>query len=966
MSTSLFNQTPMVTVRDNRNLAVREIAFHRHPDTPQVTETRITYHRHDARGFLAQSTDPRLHEAGLANFTYLTSLAGEVLRTQSVDAGTSLALSDVAGRPCLTLHNVSPDKDDPPVTRTWQYEDASLPGRPISVTEQVAGAPARIVERLVWAGPTPQAQAQNLAGQCIRHYDTAGLERTSSIALTGVPRTVARQLLKDADNPDTLVDWQGEDDAGLEPDAHTTLTTADATGAVLSTQDAAGHKQRLRYDVAGQLAGSWLTLKGGTEQVIVKALSYCAAGQKLREEHGNGLVTTYTYEPKTQRLAAIKTERQGSGAKVLQDLRYAYDPVGNVVSVRNDAEATRFWRNQKVVPENTYAYDSLYQLVSATGREMADARRQGQGRDHPALIAFDDATYTRYSRTYTYDRAGNLSQIRHSAPATGNSYTTDITVSARSNRAVLSSLAKDPTDVEALFNAGGQQRLLLPGQSLVWTPRGELAQVTPVKRDSGADDHEHYRYDNASQRVLKTSTQQAARTTQTQNVLYLPGLELRRTLSSGKVTEDVQIIAVGEAGRAQVRVLHWLAGKPTDIANDQLRYSYDDQTGSGALEVDGTGELISQEEYYPYGGTALWTARNSVEARYKTVRYSGKERDATGLYYYGYRYYQPWLGRWLSADPAGTVDGLNVYCMVRGNPTSSIDEQGTMRKAISRFLPPTKKEQFKTKMDAELATMKEAPVPKTIHMIWIGTRPISEKNKVLSIDTARSNPDYTTHVLYDSGIAGHEAARDDLRRQFEGSGVEVSNVRDLPYFAKMSAHPAFRFYEQAAGDGEYAQASDLLRLLVLLHEGGIYKDIDDRQEAPFGNLSLPAGLGFKQEYAATKDKASAVPNTPIAAAQGHAVIERTLALAVGNYARGEEDALKLAGPDVFTQALYQELPLATNNIASRWDEIKQAIYKNKKEALTAEQLLLLRDPRKKMLAFGEKVFNGADQSWVKK
>ncbi|MEX5354457.1 hypothetical protein WCE02_24425, partial [Pseudomonas juntendi] len=70
-----------------------------------------------------------------------------------------------------------------------------------------------------------------------------------------------------------------------------------------------------------------------------------------------------------QRLSSIKTERQGTGAKVLQDLRYAYDPVGNVLKIRNDAEATRFWRNQKVVPENTYSYDSLYQLAIATGRE---------------------------------------------------------------------------------------------------------------------------------------------------------------------------------------------------------------------------------------------------------------------------------------------------------------------------------------------------------------------------------------------------------------------------------------------------------------------------------------------------------------------------------------------------------------------------------------------------------------------
>ncbi|MBF8755571.1 RHS repeat protein [Pseudomonas guariconensis] len=659
MNTFLFSNTPTVTVSDNRGLPVRNVVYHRHPDTPQVTDTRITYHRHDARGFLAQSTDPRLHEAGLVNFTYLTSLVGEVLRTQSVDAGTSLALSDVAGRPCLTLHNLSPDKHDPPVTRTWQYEDTSLPGRLLCVTEQVAGAPARIIERFVWAGPTPEAQAQNLAGQCIRHYDTAGRVRTERMALTDVPQSVTRQLLKDAANPDTVVDWQGEDDAGLEPDAHTTLTTTDATGAVLSTQDAAGHRQRLSYDVAGQLAGSWLTLKGGTEQVIVKSLSYSAAGQKLREEHGNGVVTTYTYEPDTQRLSAIKTERQGSRAKVLQDLRYAYDPVGNVVSVRNDAEATRFWRNQKVVPENTYGYDSLYQLVSATGREMADP-----------------GTYTQYTRTYGYDSAGNLTRIRHSAPASGNSYTTDITVSERSNRAVLSTLAKDPTEVEALFHASGQQRLLLPGQSLAWTPRGELHQVCPVTREGDLSDHESYRYDRESQRVLKSSVQQASSSVQRQRVLYLPGLEQRCTATGDKVIEDLQVITLGKAGRAQVRVLHWTAGKPADIANDQLRYSYDNLLGSSALEVDGAGKLISQEEFYPFGGTAVWTHRHAVEASYKTVRYSGKERDATGLYYYGYRYYQSWAGRWLSADPAGTVDGLNLYCMVRNNPVSRLDDQG--------------------------------------------------------------------------------------------------------------------------------------------------------------------------------------------------------------------------------------------------------------------------------------------------
>lgn len=98
--------------------------------------------------------------------------------------------------------------------------------------------------------------------------------------------------------------------------------------------------------------------------------------------------------------------------------------------------------------------------------------------------------------------------------------------------------------------------------------------------------------------------------------------------------------------------------------------------GSGGLELDGEGALISREEYYPFGGTAVWAARNELEACYKTVRYSGKECDASGLYYYGHRYYQPWACRWLSADPAGTIDGLNLFRMVRNNPMTLRDADG--------------------------------------------------------------------------------------------------------------------------------------------------------------------------------------------------------------------------------------------------------------------------------------------------
>lgn len=693
MNTSLFSKTPAVTVLDNRGLSVRSIAYHRHPDSPDDTGERITHHQYDARGFLTQSADPRLHDTGRANVKYLSDLVGNALCTVSADVGTTVALNDAAGRLFMTVSNIDTADDDledrsQAVNRTWQYEGASLPGRLLSITEQVTGEAARVTERFTYAANTDEKKALNLVGQCVSHYDTAGLRQMDSIALTGVPLSVTRRLLKDADNPDTVANWQGEDSSAwndqLAADRLTTLTTADAIGAVLTTTDTKGNVQRVVYNVAGLLSGSWLRVKGGAEQVIVQSLTYSAAGQKLREEHGNGVVTTYTYEPETQRLTGIRTERSAghaSGTKVLQDLRYEYDPVGNVQSIRNDAEETRFWRNQKVVPENTYVYDSLYQLVSATGRVMVNAGQQGRSLPS-ATLPIESSAYTNYTHTYTYDTAGNLTQIRHT-PATGSGHTTDITVSDRSNQGVLSTLTTNPAEVDALFTAGGQQKQLQPGQHLIWTARNELLKVTPVVRDGDSDDRESYRYDGNSQRILKVSVQKTGGSTQTQRVMYLPRLELRSTASGVTETESLQIITVGEAGRAQVQVLHWEKGKPDAIDNDQLRYSYDNLIGSSTLEVDGDGNVISMEEYYPYGGTAVWTAHSQTEADYKTIRYSGKERDATGLYYYGWRYYQPWVGRWLSADPVGTVDGLNLYLMVGNNPTSFHDSNGLIREGQS-------------------------------------------------------------------------------------------------------------------------------------------------------------------------------------------------------------------------------------------------------------------------------------------
>jgi RHS repeat-associated protein len=61
----------------------------------------------------------------------------------------------------------------------------------------------------------------------------------------------------------------------------------------------------------------------------------------------------------------------------------------------------------------------------------------------------------------------------------------------------------------------------------------------------------------------------------------------------------------------------------------------------------------------------------------KRYRYTGKEKDdETGLCYHGARYYAPWLGRWVSADPAGMGDGVNRYGYAMGTPVGARDPTG--------------------------------------------------------------------------------------------------------------------------------------------------------------------------------------------------------------------------------------------------------------------------------------------------
>ncbi|MCG1041752.1 RHS repeat-associated core domain-containing protein [Mycetohabitans sp. B8] len=677
MPDTLHSGTPTMTVTDNRGLTVRTVQYNREKLDGPLDE-RITATTYSPAGLAQRQTDPRLFaqsDSSVPNFNYGHDLLGHTLWTRSVDAGEHWSVLNSEGQP------IAQQDARGTVTRT-EYDSL---GRLTQVSEQLTGHDSIVLTKLTYGDadnrdPEKKAAAQqaNLCGVVSQQCDTAGLLTTPGMTVTGQPQAQLRRLLKATQGD---ADWGAVTLPELENDIYTTAWAYNALGQPLTQTDAMRNVQQSIYDVAGRLTSVKLKQKQEANfKTLLASIQYSAQGQLEREAAGNGVTTTYTYDPKTLRL--MQSQAKDGNGTVRQQLAYEYDPVGNIVSIEDQAVAPAFFNNEQIQAKATYAYDSLYQLMRATGREQTDAQQSSQL--PPLIHPPSPGTRTNYTRTYTYDRGGNLIGIRGER---GSRFTQTMTIAQGSNRLAAvtgSGLQAGNTISNLQYDANGNPGTLGTKvlKQLQWDGRNQLRHVIMLERTGGTpNDEEWYQYDGNGQRIRKTTSTLAKQEDQSQHtdeVIYLPGLELRRLYNiNGQLTEELHAI-MAQAGRTQVRILHWKKGRCEKIKKNQIRYSLDNHLGSSMMELDQEASLLTYEEYYPYGGTAVWAEKCDIEAKYKTIRYSGKERDASGLYYYGFRYYAPWLGRWLNPDPAGTVDGLNLFRMVGNNPISRRDPIGLM------------------------------------------------------------------------------------------------------------------------------------------------------------------------------------------------------------------------------------------------------------------------------------------------
>lgn len=676
---------PVLSVDHNKNTTTDADEFYR-------TKVQL-----DAEGNLRSVVDAReIPENGNKGNTvmqYKYDMLGNLVYQKTMDSGQRWLLINIMGNPLRTWDERNHE---------FQYfYDALHRPTQSKVTGGDGAAPLdnifdRIIygESLLLPGRTNEAvlQAKNILGKPIQHFDTGGLSDTPEYDFKEQPLLVTRKLFKDYKSVANWIDAALNTD--VEADDFTFSTETDALGRITKQAAPDGSIITPSYNEGRLLNSETVThINPAVTTVYIKDIDYNEKGQRNKIIYGNDVSTKFYYDKETFRLKRLESKRQNNDP--LQDWYYTFDAVGNITHIEDKNVPVVFFNNQKVTGLSEYTYDALYRLAEATGREN-DAALNFNNSDNWNDASFinqlntgDPMAIRNYMQSFRYDEVGNIQQMKHAAP--GNNWVRNYAYEKNNNRLINTSVGQGANNFTLLYThhpAHGFITSMPHLEEMAWSFKEELSRSVRQKRnDGGTPETTYYQYDGQGQRIRKITENAAgagAVVTKKEERIYIAGYELYKKHSGADAGLERVSISLIDEGHRFVMIE---TRNNIDDGTDQhlVRYQLHNHIGSAAIELDNNAQIISYEEYHPFGTTAYQAKNSAIKSASKRYRYIGMERDEeTGLEYHSARYYLPWLGRWLSADPIGIGDGVNVYSYCKGNPIKNFDITGKDTKEVER------------------------------------------------------------------------------------------------------------------------------------------------------------------------------------------------------------------------------------------------------------------------------------------
>lgn len=624
------------------------------------------------------------------------------IRQSSMEAGERWTLNAVDGKAARAWNSRG-------FSFRTEYDELRRPARSFAAG---GGLPHEILfERTIYgeSSETGLSEAQrkqaNVRTKPFRHFDGAGVAISDLYDFKGNLLHTARRFAREYKQ---APDWTHSQP--FESRTFSSTSKYDALNRAIAVTAPDRSIYRPKFNDANLLEAVEVNLRGAANNgrpvwtPFITYINYDAKGQRTICRYANGLTTTYKYDKKTFRLIHMKTTRvaseSGLSAKIfrdpatLQDLRYTYDPIGNIMRIGNGAVKTVFHANQQLDPASEYTYDAIYRLAEANGRENIRqsafdlSPKRGDYRDYPfegAEQLTDLQALEHYTECYSYDPVGNFLKMFHRAGHRNwtRTYTycepSQLDPRVNSNRLSETALDTRPgAPVERYsYDANGNMTHMPHLPSMQWDYKDQLSATSRQVVKEGEPETTYYVYDASGQRARKVTDKCGQRMSER---LYVGGFEVSREFAGHEVhmergtlhiMDDKQRIALIETKTIE-------DGDEVHAPTPEQRYQLPNHLGSATVEVDEAGGLITYEEYSPYGDTTFQAGISAVEVRRKRYRYTSKERDReNGFTYHGARYYAPWLGRWTACDPSGLRDGTDLYVFVQANPIRFVDPFGT-------------------------------------------------------------------------------------------------------------------------------------------------------------------------------------------------------------------------------------------------------------------------------------------------
>jgi YD repeat-containing protein len=486
-----------------------------------------SYFEYDILGRNTKSTDARLYYKNVTedkdyyNFKHIYALQGDKpLCTQSADAGTEYFIANIFGN---QVWSWSARNFNQYIYYDWLQRKTAIEvkglkedthGNWIVVTDNW-------VEEFVYGEAEQDAVNNNLRGQLYRHNDQSGIVVNSLYDLQGAVLQTSRQFVL---NYKEAVNWKNQVPL-VEEHPYTTQFNYSALKLLLTETTPNGFVTTNSYNKAGLLKGVSVKDNNGVVHEIITDIQYNANRQRTIIRYGNASQTTYEYEDPTLRLLKLRTTRKtATSAKkvqidVLQNISYTYDPVGNITSVEDTSFNSLFNNNQQVDAVSTYDYDALYRLTGSGGRQhpgiasntFINNKANGDFKQSKYYaLPQDTSKLETYKEYYTYDDAGNLTSIAHTANSA--SWTREMEICPDSNR-IKQLITKNGTSITQDFaydRSGNQKQLFLNSAvDLTWSCCENLIKAAVIQRPTEPDDADYYTYDSNEIRTRKVCERMA-------------------------------------------------------------------------------------------------------------------------------------------------------------------------------------------------------------------------------------------------------------------------------------------------------------------------------------------------------------------------------------------------------------------------------------------------------------------------